>query len=157
VALHERFHFALNESNAWGTVPTIFAAPDRAQHESLRPLLEACEPQHEAYATFGSFNLAGTPNVRAVSRPWPCYSRSYDSLATGVSGVGGPGRQQLAANALAIVSMQTPILSQLLDDPQFRVRLRAGRQYTRRNRPRHRPPRASAKHPNEPRTLRRSS
>jgi hypothetical protein len=123
VYLHEVHHAALNDSTAWGVALHVYAALDALQRDCFRPLLDACRVPHEAYATFAAVNVASAhhPAAADVLAHYPAYIAVFGALDRVLGGVPGPHRKYLAATALARVSMQTPILSAMLEAPELIV------------------------------------
>jgi hypothetical protein len=112
VYVHEVHHAALNDSTAWGTVLHLLARLPESYRDGLLSLLDDCRAVHEALATYASVNLVSAfhADAEAALRQYPAYMSLYHTMAGLVEGVTGQHRRALAANAIARICMQTPVL-----------------------------------------------
>ncbi|MEA2361311.1 MAG: hypothetical protein QOD71_456 [Thermoleophilaceae bacterium] len=116
VYLHEIHHQGLNDSTAWGSALHVFAGLPPSHRSPFLPLLDACRSPHEAYATFAGVNVASARHVGASATldRYPMYLPLHEAISRLLAPVTGPHRRYLAATAVARVSMQTPILEQMM-------------------------------------------
>jgi hypothetical protein len=114
--LHELHHKALNENTAWGAALIFAFAHPSWREDVFTALLDSCRFTHECFATFMSISLAQTthPEAAATLTDRPLYERAYSRMAEAVEGSGGNHKQDLAATALALLCMQTPILAEMV-------------------------------------------
>jgi hypothetical protein len=115
VYLHEVHHAALNDVTAWGTALHVYARLPGSDGQRFASLLGACRTTHESLATFASVQIASARHgsLDSVLAVYPSYVPLYDATVRLFAAVSGANRRQQAANALARLCMQTPVLEQI--------------------------------------------
>jgi hypothetical protein len=115
--LHELHHKALNENSAWGAALWFAGAHPAWRGDEFIRLLDACRAIHECFATFMSVSLAGAAHHDALATldERPLYQHAYSRMKAIVQGVGGNHKQDLAATAVALLCMQSPVLRLMAD------------------------------------------
>lgn len=117
VMLHEAHHGALNDSTAWGTALHVVARLGPSHNRCFADLLDVARRTHESYATFASVSITMARHVGAetVLGEYQSYAGLYRSTSRFAADVRGAHRKYLAVTAAARLTMQTPILSTLID------------------------------------------
>lgn len=125
VYVHEVHHAALNDSTAWGTVLHLLVRLPPPHGDGLLPILDACRPVHEALAMYASVNLVSAfhAGTEAALLQYPAYIALYHKMAELVEGVTGQHRRALAANTIARICMQTPVLESFVQSGPAPLRL----------------------------------
>lgn len=116
VTAHEAMHVALNDCTAFGTALAAagLLAQELRRPHMLRRLVGMCREAHEAFATYQSLWLVSDGDLGLLDGR-PAYLSWYRDAAELVPLPDHSRRKEMAIDAVARSSMQSPVLAELLE------------------------------------------